>query len=179
MSNKGAIYSRKVIAELLGRSEKRIKQLTEEGVLEEYSQGYYRLAPTIKAFVKYLDGFISDDDQASNYNTEKAKLTKVKREDAELNLKRKRNELHKSVDVEFIMTNMLIAFKSKLEVLPHKVLPSIVNLPDGKDKAEKIVEVLKGAVDEALNELSGYDPEYFDEDKYLSGLDDTISDEVN
>lgn len=178
MSNKGAIYSRKVIAELLGRTERRIKQLSDDGVLEEYSPGFYKLAPTIKAFIKYQDSFISDDDQTSNYNTEKARLTKVKREDAELDLKVKKSELHKSADVEFIMTNMLIAFKSKLEVLPHKAMQEIVNIADGPDKAKTIVNVLKEAVDEALNELSGYNPEYFDEGKYLESLGDSADSEV-
>ena len=76
------------------------------------------------------------------------------------------------------MTNMLIAFKSKLEVLPHKVLANIVSIPDGMEKAEKIVEVLNAAIDEALNELSGYAPNNFDEENYLAQLDDTVIDEV-
>lgn len=176
MANKGAIYTRKVIAQLLNLSEKRIKQLTEEGVMEEYSEGFYKLVPTIQGYVKFLQNQISDDDQTSDYNTEKAKLTKAKRENAEMDLKVKKNELHKSADVEFIMTNMLIAFKAKLEMLPYKALPKLINIPKDKEKADYITKVLKSTIDEALNELSEYNPECFDEEKYLASLDDTITD---
>lgn len=178
MPNKSAIYTRLVIAQLLNISEKRVKQLTEDGIISEYSSGFYKMVPAVQGYIKYLQRQVSDDDPASNYNAEKARLTRVKREDAELNLKVKKNELHESSDIEFIMTNMLIAFKSKLEVLPHKVLPNIVSIPDGMEKAEKIVEVLNAAIDEALNELSGYAPNNFDEENYLAQLDDTVIDEV-
>jgi phage terminase Nu1 subunit (DNA packaging protein) len=170
MGSGGAAYSRRVIAELLCRSEKRIKQLTDDGILEECAAGHYRLVPTVQAFIKYLDGLITDEDQASSYNTEKARLTKVKREDAELNLRVKKNELHRASDVEFIMTNMLVAFKSKLEVLPYKVLPSLINIPDGPEKAKTVTNILKDAISEALNELAGYDPEAFDSDSFAERL---------
>lgn len=172
MTNKGSVYKRKVIADLLTRSEKRIKQLTDDGTLEEFSPGYYKLVPTVQMFIKYLDSLISDDDQASNYNTEKAKLTRVKREDAELDLKVKKSELHKSKDVEFVMTNMLIAFKAKLEVLPHKARDAILSLPDDADKKEKIGKILRECIEEALNELSGYNPQSFNEESYLKALQD-------
>ncbi len=173
-----AIYNRKIIAELLNLSEKRIRQLTQEGVIEEYSTGFYKLVSAVQGYVKYILRQISDDDQTSNYNTEKARLTKAKREDAELDLKTKKNELHRSGDVEFVMTNMLVAFKSKLEVLPHKVLPDIVSIPDGKEKADGITAVIKSALDEALNELAGYDPELFEEAEYMTMFEDDLEEDI-
>jgi len=171
MQVKGKIYTRKVIAQVLNLSEKRIKQLTEDGIIEEYSDGHYKLLPAVQGYVEYLKSQLSSDGQATDLTREKAQLTRLKREDAELDLQLKRNELHHSADVEFIMTNMLIAFKAKMEVFPYKVLPAILNMPDGEDKKDYLVEALKDAVEEALNELSDYDPEYFDEDAYLSKLE--------
>jgi len=172
------LYKRKIIAEILELSDKRVKQLTDDGIIEEYSPGNYKLLPAVQGYIRFLRSQISDEDVTSNYNMEKARLTRLKRQDAELDLQVKMNDLHKSADVEFIMTNMLIAFKAKLEVLPYKVLPSVLNVPDGEGRADTITAVLKAAVEEALNELSGYDPALFDEEKYLARLDDTRTDEA-
>jgi len=171
LDKKGKIYTRKVIAQVLGLSEKRIKQLTEDGIIPEYSDGNYKLLPAVQGYIQYLQSQLANDGQATDLTKEKAQLTRIKREDAELSLQLKRNDLHQSADVEFIMTNMVIAFKAKLEVLPYKVLSPILNAPDGDSKKDYLIDVLKAAVEEALEELSGYDPEYFDEEAYLTRLE--------
>jgi len=170
------LYERKTIAEILELSIKRVKQLTDDGVIGEYSPGRYRLLPAVRGYIRFLRSQISDDDVASSYNVEKARLTRLRRQDAELDLQVKMNGLHKSGDVEFVMTNMLTAFKAKLEVLPYKVLPSVLSAPEGEGRADAVTAALKEAVGEALNELSGYDPALFDEEKYLASLDDTRTD---
>ena len=171
MHKQGMIYTRKIIAQVLTISEKRVKQLTDEGIIEEFSNGHYKLLPSVQAYIGYLQKQLSDDDEASDYNVEKAKLTRAKREDAELELQVKRNELHRASVVEFIMTNMIVAFKAKLEVLPYKVLPSILGVPDGKEKPDRIADILKAAVEEALSELADYNPGQFDPESYLTGLE--------
>lgn len=65
----------------------------------------------------------------------------------------KEGDLHTSADIESVMTDMLINFKSRLMAIPAKLSPA---LSKKTDKAE-ISKILKGAVDEALNELSDFD----------------------
>jgi len=125
----------------------------------------------VQGYIRYLRSQIADDDPASNYNTEKARLTRAKREDAELALQHKRGELHRAADVEFIMTNMLIAFRAKLETLPHKAVAKVVGELADKGRTDFVIAVLKESVDDALDELSGYDPALFDEGSFLAGLD--------
>jgi phage terminase Nu1 subunit (DNA packaging protein) len=161
MGKQGMIYTRKIIAQVLGISEKRVRQLTEEGVLEEFSNGHYKLLPAVQGYVRYLQSLVADDDQSTDYNQEKARLTKIKREDAELDLKHKRNELHHSTDVKFVMSNSLVSFKARLETLPHKVLPLLMNIPEKAGKSERILEILKESVAETLKALSKYNPNDF------------------
>jgi phage terminase Nu1 subunit (DNA packaging protein) len=161
MSDKGAVFSAEVVGKLLNLSEKRIKQLTYEGVIHEFAPKHYKLAPTIQAYVRYLQDKLADGDQTSDYNTEKARLIKAKRENEELELALKRSELHKVADVEYVVTNMILAFKSKLVSLPQNVLPSLINNSNDKNK---MLEILTNAITEALNELSEYDIESFDDD---------------
>jgi phage terminase Nu1 subunit (DNA packaging protein) len=149
------------MAKLLDLSEKRIRQLTADGIIEEFSSGYYQIVPTVQKYIQYLHRQISDDDPTSDYNTEKARLAKAKREEAEMDLQIRRAGLHKAADVEFVVTNMLIAFRAKLLVMPYKILQGLVIIPDDDNKQDAIVAVIRGAVTEALNELSGYDPGMF------------------
>ena len=156
----GKIYTRKAVAQLLGLSEKRIKQLTEDGTIKEFSYGHYKLWPTAKAYITYLQNAAGSLD----YNAEKAGLTKVKREDAELSLALRRGELHRAADVEFILTNMLIAFKAKLEALPHKTLPLLINVMEGNSAPDEVLVILRKAIEEAVGELRDYAPELFSSD---------------
>lgn len=146
MANKGTAFSVDVIATLLHLTTKRVKQLTDEGIIEEVAPKYYKLAPTVTGYVKYLQNRLSYGDPTSDYNTEKAKLTCAKREAEELALAFKKNELHKASDIEFAMTTMLVAFRAKLTTLPHKVLPNILNNISDKDK---LLELLAATVLEA------------------------------
>ena len=156
----GKIYTRKAIAQLLGLSEKRIKQLTEDGTIKEFSHGHYRLWPTVKSYISYLQNAGGSLD----YNAEKANLTRVKREEAELSLSLRRGELHRAEDVEFILTNMLIAFKAKLEALPHKILPLLINAMEHNNAPNEVLIILRKAIEEAVDELRDYAPDLFNSD---------------
>jgi len=172
VGNQGKIYTRKSIAKVLTISENRVKQLTKEGKIEEFSPGYYKLLPAVQGYIGYLQSLISDDDLSSDYSQEKARLTRIKREDAELDLQVKRNELHHAHIVEFIVTNYILAFKAKMETMPFKVLPLLMAIPEGSEKSENILEVLKKSTSDALQELAAYNPEDFTEGKYNSSLDE-------
>ncbi len=155
MSVKGC--KRSIIAEMLGLTEKRVKQLTEEGVLKEVANGHYKLAESIQAYIGYLQNKLSDRDETSDYNTEKAKLTKAKREKEEAELALMKGELHNASDVEFVVSTMLVSFRAKMLTVPNKSLAEIRNAKNDKE----ILKIIKKHVVEALDELSE-----FDVDKY-------------
>ena len=168
MQSKGKIYTRKVIAQILGISERHVRRLTDDGIVEEFSHGHYKLVATVQGYTNYLRSQLGGED---DYNVERARLTRAKREDAEIELRLKRNELHRAADVEFVMGNMLAAFKAKLETLPHKALPPLLNVPPDKDKGEHILETLTSIVSEALGELAEYEPHTFNANKDCGDAD--------
>ncbi len=150
-------YKRSIIATTLCISEKRVKQLTEEGVLVEVITGHYGLIESVQAYIKYLQNKISDRDTTSDYNVEKAKLTRAKREKEEAELAHKKGDLHKSSDVEFVVGNMITSFRAKALTIPNKSLPKIKNAKDDKE----ILAILKSELIEALDEMSEYDNQLF------------------
>ena len=85
-------------------------------------------------------------------NTERAKLVRAKRKNEEYELQLKENKLHAAEDIEAVMTDMLVNFKSRLMAIPSKLAPVLCKKTD---KAE-IFALLKDHIDEALMELSDF-----------------------
>lgn len=168
ISNKsGSAFSRKIIAELLNLTEKDVKQLTDDGIIEEFTPKHYKVAPTVQSYVRYLQSQLYNKNPNTDYNSEKAKLTKAKREKEEIALEILKNDAHKAETIKFIMTNMLVAFKMKMTTLPYKVLPALLNTSD----KDEIVSILATEVREALNELSDYDANEFAVEGYIEDED--------
>jgi hypothetical protein len=147
------VYDVKAIARILDLTERRVRQLKEQDVITEYAPGLYELQPTVHAYVNYLRKRNPESGENIDYNTERAKLIRAKRLHEEYDLRVKEGDLHAAADVEAVMVNMLINFKSRLMSLPSKLSPV---LSKKTDKAE-IHRILKDSVDEALNELADFD----------------------
>lgn len=107
---------------------------------------------TNHAYINYLKGD-SKIEENLNYYEERAKLTKAKRLNEELDLRLKKQELHESEVIERVMGEMLTNFKVRLLAIPAKLSPA---LAAEKDKT-KIYKLLEDAVEEALNELSDFE----------------------
>ena len=148
------LYDVKAIARILDISERRVRQLKAENIIQEYKgmSGLYELVPTIHKYINYLRKRNPESGENIDYNAERAKLVKAKRLNEEYDLRVKEGDLHTSADIESVMTDMLINFKSRLMAIPAKLSPA---LSRKTDKAE-ISKILKSAVDEALNELSDF-----------------------
>ena len=73
-----------------------------------------------------------------------------------------KGELHKAEDVEIVMMDMLVAFKTKIMGIPSKVAPILENRDAAFVKDRLTKEVI-----EALNELKDYDPKAFYSDEYV------------
>jgi hypothetical protein len=148
------LYNAKAIARFLDISERRVRQLRDEKIIEEYpnSNGLYELIPTVHRYINYLRKRNPETEENIDYYTERAKLVRAKRLNEEFELKIKENKLHSSDDIEVVMTDMLINFKSRLMAIPAKLSPI---LSKKKDKTE-IFKILKEHIDESLDELSDF-----------------------
>lgn len=145
------LYSAKVIADLLDLTEKRVRQLRDEGIVKEATRNFYELKPTVQAYIAYIKGLNGGAGKA-DYNEEKALLIKAKRQSEELDLQVKTNELHSADVVERIVSDMLIRFKSRMMSIPSKLAPKLVSMSDPTD----ISELLRSSIYEALFELSDF-----------------------
>lgn len=146
------LYDAKAVARFLDVSERRVRQLRDEKVIAEVRPGLYDLIDTNHRYINYLRKRNPESEETIDYNTERAKLVRAKRKNEEYELQLKENTLHAAADIEAVMTDMLVNFKSRLMAIPSKLAPVLCKKTD---KAE-IFALLKDHIDEALMELSDF-----------------------
>lgn len=150
------------LASLLGLTDRRVRQLADQGVLTRQAEDDYILPDAIEEYYAYK----YKTDEEVDYMAEKAKHEKAKRELAELELQKRRNEVHEAENVRIVMSDMLSNLRSQLLGLPTKMAPRLADR-----SADYIAGELMQEIEDRLTELCEYSPNLFS-DEALEGNDD-------
>ncbi len=166
------VVTAQVIGQIIGVTDRRVRQLADEGVIPKLKNGSYDLVPTINSYIRNIKiGNEADADSSkSNYDQERYLHEKAKRKKAELILGEMKGQLHDSETVEEVMTSMLSNLRSKLLAIPSKTAPLLI----GIDDIPEIQEILDIKIYESLLELSDYEPSIFRTDKYIAERDEDL-----
>lgn len=161
-----------VLTGIFGLSDRRVRQLAEEGIIVRAAKGRYKLVDSVKNYILSLKlaaegNNVDNPDGELDIDEEKALHERVKRHISELKLQTMKGELHKGEDVEKVMVDMLTSFKTRILNIPSKVAPVL----EDRDTAY-IKDRLTMEVTEALEELKDYDPKLFYPDEYVEGEED-------
>lgn len=161
------------LEKIIGVSDRRIRQLAEEGIIVRTAKGRYKLMESARNYILFLKVSIEASgadlpDGKLDLEEEKAIHERVKRQISELKLLTMRGELHKSLDVERVMTDMLVSVKAKLLSMPTKLAPLLV----ARENADYIRALINKEVLEALNELKDYNPKEFYSGEFVAGEND-------
>lgn len=161
------VVSSSVLGSLFGLTTRRVRQLSDEGVIKKVSRGRYNLSENIKNYILYIKTSqnLKENNKANtiDYEVEHALLERRKREKMDLEIAAMKGTMHNAEDVERVMTDMLANFRAKLLALPSKSAPRLLALETISD----IQDILQEEVFETLNELSNYDPTEFYNDEYI------------
>lgn len=147
------LYTVAAVARRLDMTERNVRLLREKGVLTEYKPGLYDLQVVTIQYINFLRKKNPEVEEKVDYNTERARLVKAKRESEELELQVRKKELHSTEDVEKVMTDTFVNFRTRLLAIPAKLSPILAK----KKEQTEIFKLLKAAIDEALEELSDFD----------------------
>lgn len=120
-------------------------RLPEEKALAEWQVYHPETAATENA---------GDREEKNELAVENIRLTRAKADKAELELAELREVLHHSDDIRAVWEPMLANFKARMLAIAPAVTPMIVGLTD----KSKIDEIISQKINEALTELSEYDP---------------------
>lgn len=165
------IVNTDALASLLGYTRQRINQLAKEGVLEKQAPGRWLLMKNVQRYIEYLRTGTDENDEEeaqAKYWEEKALHEKAKRETAEIKLAKLKNQMHDAADIELVMTNMLVTFRSRVLSIPDKVAPKVL----GVTNLSEIADIINAELIETLTELSEYDPLMF------AGGDDDAEEDI-
>ena len=156
-----------VIAKIFGVSTRRVEQLKAEGIIKGQGKPTkYDLLPTIQTYIKYLSDKANGREKketAAQLEEEKlraeADLKRSKADTAKLELAELQGKLHRAEDVEAIITDHVLYFRSMLMAMPGKLA---VDCAACKTAAEAAVRI-KQEVYFVLNNLTEYryDPEEY------------------
>ncbi len=156
------------LEKIIGVSDRRIRQLAEENIIIRAAKGRYKLMDSISNYILTLKVAIESGNNESpdgeiDLEEEKAIHERVKRHISELKLQTMKGDLHKSEDVERVMTDMLVSIKTKLLSMPTKLAPILVSRND----IDFVRNAINREVLDALNELKDYNPKEFYSDDYV------------
>ena len=107
------LYTSKVVAQWLCLTERRVRQLRDEGVIVEARPGLYELQPTVARYITYIGGAGKE-----TLTNERMKLTRAKREAAELENELRKGEVHRTEDIERGIKSMFLNIRSRFLALP-------------------------------------------------------------
>ncbi len=142
-----------IIAKLFNRTERRVQQLSQEGVIPKSENGKYHLINCCAAYIRYLQNKLAEKGNGPEGN-ERKHLLQLQCEKLALEIKSSNREVLPADQVISIWSHMLLKLRSKILALPYRSASLVVN----QNKLEDIEKIIKTLVHEALIELSEFDP---------------------
>jgi hypothetical protein len=143
------------LAVILDLSERRVNQIAKEGVIFSRNiNGKFDVVSCVESFYKAK---FNPEENKLSYDAEHTLHEKAKREKAELELAKMKNELHRASDIEYVLSNMLAVFRNRI----LGIAPAMAPVLTGIKNTNKIKDLLDVKLREALTELSEYDPAMF------------------
>jgi phage terminase Nu1 subunit (DNA packaging protein) len=142
-----------------------VQRLTADGILMRARdedghelRGRYEVAYNVRAYVIYLRGLAKMDDASeSRYAHLRNEKMAAESQLSQIRLNEAKGLIHRSSDVEFVLSNMITAIKSRLLAIPARTARLLVGLTS----FQKIYELISTEIELALNELSSYSPSMF------------------
>lgn len=168
--------SAKVLAECIGVGDRMVRYLADEGIVKRNSHGRYLLLESVKNYILTLKVSKAGESVKTDFNKDNLDLSHEKAVNehwksmiTEIKLQLIKGQVHKSEDVERVMTDMFLKFKNKMLALPHKLALKLENR-----ERQEIQEKLREEISDALTELADYSASDFYSDEHIDIADDVV-----
>ena len=145
-----------VISRLLDLSERRVQQLSREGVIPKAERGQYDLIGSVRGYVRYLrDQALKAQAGAPDYAAERARFIRARADLAEMEAKEKRRALIAAEQIEAAWIAVLALLKTRLLALPDRLAPQAFEQSTVGDTRN----LIRAAIREVLDDLAQPDIE--------------------
>jgi phage terminase Nu1 subunit (DNA packaging protein) len=161
-----------VIARLLDLSERRVQQLSREGVIPKAERGQYDLIGSVRGYVRYLrDQAQKAQAGAPDYAAERARFIRARADLAEMEAEEKRRSLIAAEQIEAAWIAVLALLRTRLLALPDRLAPQAFDQNTVGDTRT----LIRTAIREVLDDLAEPDID-FATDPEIDGLADPEAD---
>lgn len=140
-----------VIAKLLDLSERRVQQLSREGVIPKAERGQYDLIGSVRGYVLYLrDQASKAQAGAPDYAAERARFIRARADLAEMDAEQKRRALIAADQIEAAWIAVLALLRTRLLALPDRLAPQAFDQSTVGDTRN----LIRAAIREVLDDLA-------------------------
>jgi phage terminase Nu1 subunit (DNA packaging protein) len=140
-----------VIAKLLDLSDRRVQQLSREGVIPKAERGQYDLIGSVRGYVRYLrDQALKAQAGAPDYAAERARFIRARADLAEMEAEEKRGSLLAADQVETAWLAVLALVRTRLLALPDRLAPQAFEQSTVGDTRN----LIRAAIREVLDDLA-------------------------
>ena len=161
-----------VIARLLDLSERRVQQLSREGVIPKAERGQYDLVGSVRGYVRYLrDQALKAQAGAPDYAVERARFIRARADLAEMEAEEKRRSLIAAEQIEAAWIAVLALLRTRLLAMPDRLAPQVFEQSTVGDTRN----LIRAAIREVLDDLAQPDIE-LEADIDLAGVSDPEAD---
>jgi len=161
-----------VIAKLLDLSERRVQQLSREGVIPKAQRGQYELVGSVRGYVQYLrEQAAKAQAGAPDYASERARFIRARADLAEIEADEKRGSVLVAEDVEAAWIAVLALLRTRLLSLPDRLAPQVFDQSTIGDTRT----LIRSAIREVLDDLAEPDID-LETDPESNGLADPEAD---
>ena len=144
------LYTSKAVAEWLSITERRVRELRDEGVLPEVRPGVFNMKRCVRRYLKYK---IGDKDDQVRLIAARAEREETRGEIEKMRMEEAKGDLHRTEDGERGLRTIVANFKNRMEKIPTKYEKTMAQLTDPAEAHD----ILQKAIQEALVELSDPD----------------------
>ena len=142
-------YPVSTICKLLDLTDRRVQQLSREGIIPKTERGRYELVPAVRGYIKYLRDRCVDNGVVSIDVARQRKIT-AEAELAEIELAKARADVVCIQDVAKQWDFILSAVRTRLLAVPTKVAPMAAVETD----QSRVKELIEDGVFTALGEIA-------------------------
>ena len=145
-----------VIVRLLDLSERRVQQLSREGVIPKAERGHYDLIGSVRGYVRYLrDQAVKAQAGAPDYAAERARFIRARADLAEMEAEEKRRSLIAAEQIEAAWIAVLALLRTRMLALPDRLAPQAFEQSTVGDTRN----LIRAAIREVLDDLAQPDIE--------------------
>lgn len=145
-----------VIARLLDLSERRVQQLSREGVIPKAERGHYDLIGSVRGYVRYLrEQALKAQAGAPDYAAERARFIRARADLSEMEAEEKRRSLIAADEIEAAWIAVLALLRTRLLALPDRLAPQAFEQSTVGDTRN----LIRAAIREVLDDLAQPDIE--------------------